>query len=89
MAKSTQIVSVRVSADERDLLAFAAEQGRTNVSDFIRRKALEAAEQDLADHRIVTIPAENWEQVEDWVEAPAKDVPALRKLAAHRPPWQD
>jgi uncharacterized protein (DUF1778 family) len=89
MTSSTQVLSVRVSAEERDLLAFAAEQGRTNVSDFVRRKALEAAEQDLADHRLVTIPAENWEQVEAWVNAPAKDVPALRDLAAHRPKWQD
>ncbi|MDB5431024.1 MAG: hypothetical protein JWP35_2140 [Caulobacter sp.] len=89
MANSTQILSVRVSDDERDLLAFAAEQGRTNISDFVRRKALEAAEQDLADHRVVTIPAESWEQVEAWVKAPAKDVPALRELAAHRPAWQD
>lgn len=89
MAGPTQVLSVRVSADERDLLAFAAEQGRTNVSDFIRRKALEAAEQDLAEHRIVTIPAESWDQIEAWVKAPAKDVPALQRLAAHRPAWQD
>ena len=50
-------VSVRVSPGERDLLEAAAAQARTSLSDFVRRKALEAAEMDLLDRRIVTIPA--------------------------------
>jgi len=82
------VLSVRVSQSERDLLEIAAEQARTNLSDFIRRKAIEAAEMDVLDHRLVTIPAENWDHFEAWVAAPAKDVPALRKLAASRPAWQ-
>lgn len=89
MSSSTQILSVRVSASERELLAAAAEHERTNLSDFIRRRALEAAENEILGHRVVTIPAADWEKFEAWVEAPAKDVPALRELAAHRPAWQD
>jgi uncharacterized protein (DUF1778 family) len=53
------------------------------------RKALEAAEMEVLDYRIVTIPSEDWEKFEAWVAAPAKDVPALRELAASRPVWQD
>jgi uncharacterized protein (DUF1778 family) len=83
------ILSVRVSADERSLLEAAAVHARTNLSDFIRRKAIEAAEADLFERRIVTIPAADWAQFEEWVDAPARDVPALRKLAATRPAWQD
>ena len=82
-------ISVRVSANERELLEVAAAQARTNLSDFVRRKALEAAEADILDHRLVTIPAADWERFESWVESPAKDVPALRDLAATRPAWQD
>ena len=82
-------ISVRVSPNERELLKAAAAQARTNVSDFVRRKALEAAEIDLLDHRLVTIQAADWEQFEGWVQSPAKDVPALRDLAATRPEWQD
>ena len=63
---SPAVLSVRVSPAERALLEAAAEQARTNLSDFIRRKALES-----------------------WVHAPAKEVPALRKLAATRPAWRD
>ena len=82
-------ISVRVSPNERELLETAAAQARTNLSDFIRRKALEAAEADVLDHRLVTIPAADWQQFESWVHSPAKDVRALRDLAATRPAWQD
>jgi uncharacterized protein (DUF1778 family) len=83
------VLSVRVSPDERALLEAAAEQARTNLSDFIRRRAIEAAENDLLERRIVTIPAKDWAKFEAWANAPAKDVPALRKLAKARPAWQD
>lgn len=89
MMSSQAPISVRVSPHERELLQAAAAKARTNVSDFIRRKALEAAEIDVLDHRMVTIPAADWEQFENWVQSPAQDVPALRELAATRPAWQD
>ena len=89
MANMSPVLSVRVSPSERDLLEFAAEQARTSLSDFVRRKALEAAEMDVLEHRVVTIPAEDWDKFEAWVNTPAKDVPALRKLATSRPAWQD
>ncbi len=44
---STSILSIRVSPDERAILEAAAEQSRTSLSDFMRRKALEAAEVDM------------------------------------------
>ena len=43
-ASSSPVLSVRVSPHERELLQAAADQAQTNLSDFIRRKALEAAE---------------------------------------------
>ncbi|WP_029007754.1 DUF1778 domain-containing protein [Azospirillum halopraeferens] len=85
----TPVLSVRVSRSERDLLEQAAEQAHTNLSDFVRRKALEAAELEVLEHRVVTIPAANWSTFEAWVSAPPKAVPALRDLAATRPAWQD
>ena len=89
MSSSPAILSVRVSPDERSLLESAAGHARTSLSDFVRRKALEAAEIDLMERRIVTIPAAEWEKIEAWVEAPAKDSPALRRLAGTPPVWQD
>ncbi|ESY08246.1 MULTISPECIES: DUF6290 family protein [unclassified Mesorhizobium] len=82
-------LSVRVTSDERDILEAAASQANTNLSDFIRRKAVEAAEMEVLDGRIVTIPAADWEKFEAWAKSPAKTRPGLRRLAASRPVWQD
>ena len=40
------MLSVRVSSEERALLEAASDQARTSLSDFVRRKAVEAAEVD-------------------------------------------
>lgn len=82
------VLSVRISPSERALLEAAADLARTNLSDFVRRRALEAAETDLLERRIVTIAAKDWARFEAWASAPAKEVPALRKLSKVRPVWQ-
>ncbi|RUT96201.1 DUF1778 domain-containing protein [Mesorhizobium sp. USDA-HM6] len=82
-------LSVRVTSDERQILEAAASQTNTNLSDFIRRKAVEAAEMEVLNGRIVTIPAADWEKFEAWATSSPKPLPRLRKLAASRPVWQD
>ena len=88
LANTTSVLSVRVSADERAILQAAAEQARTNVSDFVRRKAMEAAEADVLNRTIVTIPAKDWEAFEAWLDSPADPSPALQKLMAETPPLE-
>ena len=85
---STSILSVRVNPDERAILEAAAEQSRTSLSDFIRRKALEAAETDVLNRTIVTIPAKDWEKFESWLKRPARDIPKLRELGRMTPAWE-
>lgn len=85
---SVAVLSVRVSARERALLEAAAEQASTSLSDFVRRRALEAAETDLLNRRIVTIAAKDWARFEAWASSPAREVPALRRLSKARPVWQ-
>ena len=85
---STSVLSVRVNPDERALLEAAAEQAHTNLSDFIRRKAIEAAEGDVLNRLVVTIPAKDWEQFETWVNAPAVSIPALKELRNTKPTWE-
>ncbi len=84
---SGSVLSVRVEAAERDLLEQAAEQAHTSLSDFVRRRALEAAEIALMDRRTVAVPAADWERFEAWASAPPKTVPALQELAASVPTW--
>jgi uncharacterized protein (DUF1778 family) len=85
---SPSILSVRVSPDERALLEAASEQARTSLSDFVRRKALEAAEIDVLERSVVTIPAKDWEAFEAWVSRPAETIPALKRLARRTPSWE-
>ena len=61
---------------------------RTNVSDFARRKALEAAELHLLERRIVTIPAKDWERFETWSAKPPREIPGLKDLARKPPTWR-
>ncbi len=85
---STTVLSVRVNPDERALLEAAAEQAHTNLSDFVRRKALEAAENDVLDRTIVTIPAKDWEAFETWAKRPPRTNPGLRALLELTPTWE-
>jgi len=89
MPASLPVLSVRVSADERALLEAAAAQAHTSLSDFVRRRAIEAAELEVLGQSVVTIAPEHWAKVEAWLEAPARDVPELAELAASKPAWQD
>jgi uncharacterized protein (DUF1778 family) len=87
-SNTTSVLSVRVSPDERAILEAAAEQSRTSLSDFMRRKSLEAAETEMLDRSIVTIPAKDWEAFEAWIDRPAEIVPALAELAQRTPSWK-
>jgi len=86
---SAPILSLRSSEPERARLEAAANQARTTLSDFVRRKAREAAEIDLSGRRIIAMPAEAWAGFEAWASAPALAVPALAERAVLRPAWQD
>ncbi len=84
----SSVLSVRLSRQERALLETASSQVRTNVSDFVRRKALEAAELDVLECRIVTIPAKDWDRFEAWVRKPSREISALKDLARRPPTWR-
>ena len=85
---SSMVLSVRLSKHERALLEAASEQSRTNLSDFVRRKALEAAEIDVLEHKIVVIPAKDWERFEAWARKPARAIRGLKDLTSRLPTWR-
>lgn len=66
----------------------ASAQARTNLSDFVRRKALEAAETDILERRIITIPAKDWERFEAWAAEPARETTGLKELSKRPPTWR-
>jgi uncharacterized protein (DUF1778 family) len=85
---TSSILSVRVNPGERAILEAAAEQARTSLSDFVRRKAVEAAEVEVLNRTVVTIPAKDWEAFEAWLNRPAEAVAALKRLARFTPSWE-
>ena len=85
---TTSVLSVRVKPDERAILEAAAAESHTTLSDFMRRKSLEAAEIEMLYRGIVTIPAKDWEAFEAWVDRPAEAIPALAELARRTPSWE-
>jgi uncharacterized protein (DUF1778 family) len=85
---STEILSIRVTPKERAILEAAAEQSRTTLSDFMRRKSVEAAESEVLNRSVVTIPAKDWEAFEAWISRPARAIPGLAKLARRKPSWE-
>jgi uncharacterized protein (DUF1778 family) len=85
---TTSVLSVRVNPDERAILEAAAEQAHTSLSEFMRRKALEAAETEILNRTIVTIPAKDWEAFENWLQHPAEVVPTLAELGTRPPTWE-
>jgi uncharacterized protein (DUF1778 family) len=84
----SSVLSVRLNEKERALLEAASTQARTNVSDFVRRKALEAAEIDVMERRIVIIPAKDWERFEAWAARPPREIAGLKELAGRPPTWR-
>jgi uncharacterized protein (DUF1778 family) len=85
---ATSVLSVRVSEEERALLEAASELARTSLSEFIRRKAIDAAEADVLERRIVTIPSKDWEAFEAWTNRPAEEIEGLKDLAGKAPTWR-
>lgn len=84
----SSVLSVRLSEAERSLLEAAASHARTKLGDFIRRKALEAAEEELLERRSIEIPANRWAEIEALMNAPARVIPAVKELARYAPAWK-
>ena len=87
--RSVRLPMVADAAPERAMLESAAEQARTSLSDFVRRKALESAEVEVLNRTVVTIPGKDWDAFEAWLRRPAAPVPGLVELARRRSSWDD
>jgi len=54
----------------------------------VRRKALEAAQVEALERRILTLPAKDWERFEAWAAQPARATAGLKDLARRPPTWR-
>ena len=85
---ASAVLSVRVTQAEKSLLQAAAEQACSAMSEFMRRKALEAAEHEIMSRRVVTLENEQWEAFESRLNQPAQTIPAVQELFSRQPAWQ-
>jgi uncharacterized protein (DUF1778 family) len=78
-SKDTNI-NLRISRHEKEILSRAAKLRRTTVTGFVLEKAVQAAQEVLAEQTQFVLSDEQWEQFCAALDAPAKDLPALRAL---------
>ena len=82
------VINIRVKHRQRELIDRAAETLGRNRSEFMLDAACRAAEDVLLDQRLIQLSPEGWEQFNALLDAPARDIPALRSLLASKPVWE-
>ena len=73
-------LNIRVSEHENDVIARAATKMSTTVSNFVLQKAYSEAQAILADQSQFRLPDKKWRDFCKALDAPPKNIPALRKL---------
>ncbi len=81
MAKSHRL-NLRLTADENELLHRAAEGRGESTSEYVLRRAIEAAEADLADRRVFVVNDGAWQKLQAALHRPAASKPHLARLLA-------
>jgi uncharacterized protein (DUF1778 family) len=81
MATATAQIHLRTPPKTKSLLTLAAElSGASNLTDYILRAAVERAQSDLSNQQSFTLKKGQWAEFTKRLDAPAKDLPRLRKL---------
>ena len=77
--KETRL-SIRATEPEKTILMQAAKARHTNISQFVLQASLDAAHAVLVDQSEFRLTPEQWEVFCDRLDAPAKEIAALRDL---------
>jgi uncharacterized protein (DUF1778 family) len=83
----SQIISLRVPRQRRELIDRAARAAGKTRTEFILDSATREAEDTLLDRRVFQLDATQYAAFERALDAPPRPSPALRKLLAGKPPW--
>ena len=73
-------VQLRMGLLQREVIACAAELKQTTIASFMVDQAFQAAQQILAGQRHFYLSPEKWDEFCAALDAPPKELPALRKL---------
>lgn len=79
-AKKKERLNIRTTPERKALIARAAKKENKNISDFVLENAVSAAEALLNDDANYTLKQDDWNAFCSALDAPPRDIPALRKL---------
>jgi uncharacterized protein (DUF1778 family) len=82
------VINIRAKKGQRDLIDQAASALGKNRSDFMLETACREAETVLLDRRVFPLDEVTWERFNALLDAPARDLPQLRKLLSTKAPWE-
>ncbi len=88
-SRRTETIQVRVTREDKDLIARAARESDVDVSAFVTRTMRSAAHDTLAQRLIRTLSPRDFALVQEILEAPAQKIPELVALAAEPSPFSD
>lgn len=77
-------LNIRVSQHEKDVLMRAASALNTSVSNFVVQRAYAEAQVILAEQSQFRLSDKKWREFRRALDAPPKDIPALRRLLTQR-----
>jgi uncharacterized protein (DUF1778 family) len=81
MATATAQIHLRTPPKTKSLLSLAADlSGAPNLTDYILRAAVERAQSDLGNQQTFALKKGPWAEFAKRLDAPAKNLPRLRKL---------
>lgn len=81
MASALAQIHLKAPPKTKSFLQMASElSGAANLTDYILRAALERAHRDMAEHRTFVLGDEAWAEFKQRLDAPARDLSALRSL---------
>lgn len=73
-------LNIRTSVAQKAKLAEAARLQNMNVSQFVLSKSLDAADEIIADQRLIHVSKEEYDWLIAKLEEPPRDIPALKEL---------
>lgn len=73
-------LNIRASASQKAKLEEAARIQNMNMSQFVLSKSLDAADEVIANQRLIQVTKEEYEWLLSKLDEPAQDLPELRKL---------
>lgn len=75
-----EMLNIRASSIQKAKLAEAARLQNMNVSQFVLHKSLDAAEEVIADQRVIRLSAEEYDAFVAKLDEPPLELPKLREL---------